>query len=259
MRGVRTCSRAPGIAAAARAAGAVLGFVGTCHLACALAICIALQTVVLQSVPAIAAARDAAASAASLRPPDATTKSRLGLKDWPIRIRLEVPAIRQPTPMSCWATVYTMMRSWKLGRPVSIDAAISELGAPFTKYLSDDGGLPGGQELEFVKAAGLRAKPPASYPLTIFRKLLRENGPVWIVTGDGITSHARLLVGIYGTDEAEKIETYKSSVMEFIDPASGKYVYEPALKFFAVFEREAAFIVDNRYDALDLRWQIISY
>ena len=105
----------------------------------------------------------------------------------------------------------------------------------------------------------VRAKPPASYPLTMFRKLLRDNGPVWIVTGDGITSHARLLVGIYSIDDAEKLETYKGTTMEFIDPASGNYVYEPALKFFAVFERETAFIVDNRYDALDLRWQVISY
>jgi hypothetical protein len=53
---------------------------------------------------------------------------------------------------------------------VAIDAAIAELGAPFTTYLAEDRGLPGGQELEFVKAAGLRAKPPASYPLTMFRK-----------------------------------------------------------------------------------------
>jgi hypothetical protein len=195
----------------------------------------------------------------SLRPVDSTEPVRLSLKELPIRVRLEVPAIKQPSRMSCWATVYAMMRSWKAGRPVTIDAAIADLGAPFTTYLTEDRGLPGGQELKFVKAAGLRAKPPASYPLTMFRKLLRDNGPVWIVAGDGITSHARLLVGIYGTDDAEKLETYKGTTMEFIDPASGNYVYEPALKFFAVFERETAFIVDNRYDALDLRWQVISY
>jgi hypothetical protein len=63
----------------------------------------------------------------------------------------------------------------------------------------------------------------------------------------------------HGIDDAEKLETYKGTTTEFIDPASGNYVYEPALKFFAVFERETAFIVDNRYDALDLRWQVISY
>lgn len=198
-------------------------------------------------------------NAGLLRPVDSTERVRLGLEDLTVRIRLDVPAIKQPTPMSCWAAVYAMMRSWKAGKPVAIKAAIAELGAPFTTYLAEDRGLPGGQELEFVKAAGLRAMPPASYPLALFRKLLRDKGPVWIVTGDGITSHARLLVGIYGTDDAEKPATYKGTTMEFIDPASGHYVYEPALKFFPMFEREAAFIVNNRYEALDLRWQVISY
>lgn len=47
--------------------------------------------------------------------------------------------------------------------------------------------------------------------------------------------------------------------MEFIDPASGTYVYEPALEFFDTFERETAFIVNNKYDSVDLRWQVISY
>lgn len=193
------------------------------------------------------------------KPTDSTEQVRLDLKDLPVRVRLDVPAIKQPSPMSCWATVYAMMKSWKARRPVSIEAAIAELGAPYTTYLAEDRGLPGGQELAFVKAGGLHAMPPASYPLTLFRKLLRNNGPVWIITGDGITSHARLLIGIYGADEAEKRATYESTTMEFIDPASGTYVYEPALGFYEMFERETAFIVDNGYDSLDLRWQVISY
>lgn len=200
------------------------------------------------------------ANAAQPRKPiDSTEQVRLDLKDFLVRVRLDVPAIKQPSPMSCWATVYAMMKSWKARKPVSIEAAIADLGAPYTGYLAEDHGLPGGQELAFVKAGGLHAMPPASYPLTLFRKLLRNNGPVWIITGDGITSHARLLIGIYGADEAEKRATYESTTMEFIDPASGTYVYEPALKFYEMFERETAFIIDNRYDSLDLRWQVISY
>jgi hypothetical protein len=190
---------------------------------------------------------------------DPSRQTRTDFADAAVRIRVDVPAIKQPSPMSCWATVYAMMKSWKAGKPVSIEAAIAELGPPFTSYLSEDNGLPGGQELAFVKAGSLHAMPPASYPLTLFRKLLRDRGPVWIITGDGITSHARLLVGIYGASEAEKRATYEATTMEFIDPASGTYVYEPALKFYDMFERETAFIVDNGYNSLDLRWQVISY
>ena len=190
---------------------------------------------------------------------DPTQQVRRDFKDLPVRVRLDVPAMKQPSPMSCWATVYAMMKSWKAQAPVSIEGAVADLGAPFTSYLAEDRGLPGGQELAFIKASGLHAMPPASYPLTVFRNLLRSSGPVWIIAGDGITSHARLLVGIYGSDEAEKIATYEETTMEFIDPASGTYVYEPAAKFFDTFERETAFIVNNKYDLVDLRWQVIFY
>jgi hypothetical protein len=126
-------------------------------------------------------------------------------------------------------------------------------------YLVDDKGLPGGQELSFVNAVGLHAMPPASYPLTDFRKLLRNKGPVWINTGDGFHSHARLLVGIYGVDESEKRATYEGTILEFVDPDSGEYVYKPALKFYEEFEQEARVIVDAKENARELRWQLISY
>lgn len=175
-------------------------------------------------------------------------------------IRLDVVPIKQDSENRCWATVYAMMLSWKIGRQVSPQSAVAALGAPYTGYFADDKGLPGGQERPFVSASGLHALPPASYPLTDFRRLLRTKGPVWIIAGDGIsTSHARLLIGIYGNDEAEKRSTYENTTMEFIDPASGTYVYEPAVKFYEVFEREAAQIVDEKLNALDLRWQVISF
>ncbi len=190
---------------------------------------------------------------------DQTQQVRRSFDDMAIRIRQDVPVMQQPTPMSCWATVYAMLESWKEKQPVTIEAAIARLGEPYVAYLSEDRGLPGGQELAFVEAAGLQAMPPANYPLSTFRRLLREKGPVWIITGDGITSHARLLVGIYGHDEEEKRSTYEATVMEFIDPALGAYVYEPALTFFDEFEREAAFIVNSNQDWVDLRWQVLSY
>lgn len=183
---------------------------------------------------------------------------RLDFRASPVRIRLDVTPIKQNSDNSCWATVYAMMLSWKVAKPVSVEAAIARLGPPYTTYLAEDKGLPGGQELAFVKASGLHAMPPASYPLTDFRKLLQNKGPAWIITGNGITSHARLLIGIYGMEEAEKRATYETTTLEFIDPASGAYVYQPALKFYEVFEQEATNIVDAKENARDLRWQVIS-
>lgn len=175
------------------------------------------------------------------------------------QIRYDVPLLKQPTSMSCWATVFAMMAGWKLGKQVTIEEALATLGPPYTTFFERDLGLPGGRERAFVAIAGMRAMPPASYPLTTFRRLLRDKGPVWVITGDGITSHARLLVGLYGPDDTETRATYAVTVMEFIDPISGAYVYETALSFLDEFEQEAAAIVNSGRDWIDLRWQVISF
>jgi hypothetical protein len=190
---------------------------------------------------------------------DPSQQARRSFDKIAVQIRLDVPVLKQPSPMSCWATVFAMLASWKAKTPVPIASAVAALGAPYTTYLAEDRGLPGGRELAFVKPAGLQALPPASYPLSTFRNLLRERGPVWIITGNGITSHARLLVGLYSPNEEESRATYEGTVMEFIDPAPGAYVYERALSFFDIFEREAAFVVDHHLDGIDLRWQVLSY
>jgi hypothetical protein len=152
-----------------------------------------------------------------------------------------------------------MLISWKNGHAMSIDEAVSLLGEPYKRYLKEDRGLPGGQELAFVKAAGLRADPPADYELSYFREQLAKKGPIWITTGNGLLSHARLLVGVYSLNNLETRENYEKSTIEFIDPELGSYTYESALEFYGEFEREAAFIVNNHEDLVELRWQIISY
>ena len=152
-----------------------------------------------------------------------------------------------------------MLLSWKTGKLISIDEAVSLLGEPYKTYLKEDRGLPGGQERVFVEAAGLRAEPPADYELSYFREQLAEKGPIWITAGNGISSHARLLVGVYSLNESETEENYEKTISEFVDPELGTYVYENAMTFYGEFEREAAFIVNNHEEMLDLRWQIISY
>ncbi|WP_084652732.1 papain-like cysteine protease family protein [Mesorhizobium sp. WSM1293] len=174
-------------------------------------------------------------------------------------VSYNVSPVRQPTPMSCWAAVYTMMRSWREQRMLTIPEAIATLGSPYLLYLSEDNGLPGGAEQDLVEKAGLRAIPPASYPLKTFRLLLRERGPLWITAGDGITAHARLLVGIYSPDENESAEAYKKSWMEFVDPEDGTFHYETAFDFEDLFEREAASLVGGHMDRTPLRWQIITF
>jgi len=44
-----------------------------------------------------------------------------------------ITPIRQPSSMSCWAAMYTMMYSWRNQRCVSIRDAVSRLGQKYTQ------------------------------------------------------------------------------------------------------------------------------
>ena len=171
----------------------------------------------------------------------------------------DVPSLRQTSAMSCWAAAYAMMKSWKDRSPLSEKAAVADLGDPWVDYYLKDTGLPGGKEREFVGAVGMESKPPANYMIKAYVQMLREHGPLWIITGDGINSHARLLVGIYGNSEAEGITAYEETTFEFIDPLSGTYRYESGLDFAGKFESEARWLVDGKRDDVELRDQILCW
>ena len=162
-------------------------------------------------------------------------------------VSFDVNPIRQNSHMSCWATVYTMMKAWKENRDnLSLRDALSSLGEEWIDYYLFDKGLPGGLEKKFVRETGMLSRAPASYPLETYVEMMREHGPLWIITGDGLTSHAKLLVGIYGYETAPSINEYEDTTFEFIDPATGSYFYQSALDFTKNFEAEASWIVDKK-------------
>ena len=82
---------------------------------------------------------------------------------------------------------------------------------------------------------------------------------LWIITGDGISAYARLLVGIYGNSDAKGIRAYEETTFEFIDPLSGTYRYESGLDFSHKFEMEARWLVDGKFDDVELRDQILHW
>ncbi len=165
----------------------------------------------------------------------------------------EIKAIKQPSSMSCWATVYAMMLSWKNNTTLTLDSAVERLGNPWKTYFDNDDGLPLGQERLFVSTAGLREEPPANYSIQGFINMLKNYGPLWIVTGNGISSHARLMIGIKGDG------SYENSKFSFINPQTGKIETQDALDFFREFELEARFVIDRRLDDIPFRWQIIHW
>ena len=157
----------------------------------------------------------------------------------------QVEPLKQTTVMGCWATVYTMMKSWKDDRVWTVGNAVADLGDDYVEYYVHDRGLPGGFEYRFVSDAGMIAKSPASYPLSFYAEILRDYGPIWITIGDGIRSHALLLVGIYGSSVDDTEKSYEDAIFEFIDPAAGVFIYEDTLDFLLEkYENEVLIIQD---------------
>jgi hypothetical protein len=192
---------------------------------------------------------------------DADTRSmaRRTFPDKQAFVTYDVKPLKQSTSMGCWATVFTMLKSWKDKRGWSVGEAVSSLGTPYVDRYVRDLGLVGGGERDFVRDANMVAEPPADYMLGGYLDMLKKDGPLWITLGDGLNSHALLLVGVYGTSAQETTAAYNTAVFEFIDPMTGSYTYRPADEFMSEFEREAAIVVNDATDDIDLRWQIIHW
>lgn len=161
-----------------------------------------------------------------------------------------VVPVKQPSNNTCWAAAWTMLKSWKENRKLSIEAAVSMLGPEWLGYLKQDKGLEAQTftEQRFLDASHLNSKPPANYLPSVYVDLLASEGPLWINTGDGILNHAMLMVSAQ-TTQGGRIN------FRFADPQSGSFTTKSDETFFQDFEREARFIMDRNLN-WDFRFQI---
>ena len=147
-----------------------------------------------------------------------------------------VPVLAQPSSMACWATVYTMLYSWKRQQSLTIEAALGALGQKWLNIYTDNTGLPGSEKSNFVRAAGLIAEPPMNPSMQGWEEMLRNYGPLWLTTnenpGQGWAIHARILVGIHGDGTAS------GTRFKIIDPAGGRQYEESVATFIPKYEDE---------------------
>lgn len=188
----------------------------------------------------------------NVRVPDALT-DRLPSATQPfidVVVRPPVVPIKQVSDKTCWAAVWAMLLSWREGRQLSIEEAVKRLGPEWLDHLKRDEGLAAQTftEQAFLSTSGLESKPPANYLPSVYVDLLASHGPLWINTGDGILNHAMLLVSAQ-TRRDQRID------FRFADPQSGEFVTKSDATFFADFEREARFIVEQKL-TWDFRFQI---
>jgi uncharacterized protein YycO len=155
----------------------------------------------------------------------------------------EVPAIRQPSSMTCWATVTTMMMSWLDGKRrnasvvLPIPEALARVGQTYVNKFNANKGLATEEKAPFLAAAGFVALNPQSFPVSEWEAMLRTYGPLWVTTDEdaspGFAIHARIMTGIKGDG------TPDGTQVSIVDPAGGRTYKEKLSTFIRKFEEEA--------------------
>lgn len=164
-------------------------------------------------------------------------------------VRVDIEAVRQPDPMSCWAAAGAMLANWnRTGSPLTAESYARSLGHPWTQRFEDRKGIDGREHQEFARSAGLVIHPPQNFMITAYAEMLQSFGPLWIATTHGnIGAHARVLVGVYGDGSPN------GTLMEFIDPRDGSRRREPFMTFLESFEQEAR----DASSLEEIRWQVM--
>ncbi|HBG58246.1 MAG TPA: hypothetical protein DDX07_09565 [Porphyromonadaceae bacterium] len=148
-----------------------------------------------------------------------------------------VPIIAQPSSMTCWATVATMMMSWKDKKSHTIEAAMDKAGAKYRAMFDANQGLPAEEHGDFAKACKMTGEPPMCYTVNGMRELLELHGPLIVIAdeapGDLWAIHARVVRGIYGDG------TVDGTSLRINDPAGGRRYTESFRAFTTKYEEVA--------------------
>lgn len=159
--------------------------------------------------------------------------------------------IGQPTVMTCWATTYTMMRSWREGKKFEIVEALEKPGKQYVELFKKDRALLPGQFLDFWTRGGLTVRGNAMFfPDYIWYDFLKKHGLLAVGTSSALPSvgglHLRIMEGL-------NCRGVPSDYYQFIDPAWGGMKYQ-----------ERAFVFESKYNlAMTIgpgaHWQVAHY
>lgn len=148
-----------------------------------------------------------------------------------------VPIIAQPSNMTCWATVATMMLSWDDKVSYSIETAMDKAGATYRALFDANKGLPAADHEAFATACDMKGEPPMCYTVSGLRELIESHGPLIVVTdekpGPNWAIHARVIRGIYGDG------TVDGTFLRINDPAGGRQYTESFRAFAKKYEEVA--------------------
>jgi hypothetical protein len=148
-----------------------------------------------------------------------------------------VPVLAQPSDKTCWATVTTMMISWRDQASYTIAQVMDMAGAPYDKKFKNNQTLRASEKEDLLDELDLRGEPPMSYAARGLLELLRQYGPLWVTTDEdpskNFSIHARIVIGMYGDGSPD------GTFLRIVDPAGGRQYDESFATFARKFEEEA--------------------
>jgi Papain-like cysteine protease AvrRpt2 len=155
--------------------------------------------------------------------------------------------IAQDKTNACWATVASMMLSWRDNwkYSMSIDDSIALFGAKWQKIYRDNTGLTAADKPLFLASAGLHSEPPASYTIELWESFLRNYGPLWVTTNEGagtafFSPHARIITGITSDGSPE------NTSVDVVDPNGGRCYVEKFVDFVRKYEDDVTHLSTPR-------------
>jgi GH24 family phage-related lysozyme (muramidase) len=147
-----------------------------------------------------------------------------------------LPIIAQPTPMTCWAAVITMMYSWKNSISLPIRDALGRIDSRFVAMFDANHGLDGNSANDLYNAAGLVQLNGFNPTIEGWLSLLQKYGPLYVDVGyaTGTTTHAIIVSGI--SDDG----TPAGTSITYIDPIGGNTVTISFKDFLVKYEAQSA-------------------
>jgi GH24 family phage-related lysozyme (muramidase) len=151
-----------------------------------------------------------------------------------------VASLQQNAPMTCWATVITMMESWRRQASIPVQTVLERAGQEWVDRYNRGEGLNVNLAKSLYDALGLVSLISQNPTIEYWEQLLRTYGPLYVDVGAGPTStHALIVTGIRGSG------TETGTNITFVDPGSGQVVNQ---RFDAFRQRyEAPSAVDWPY------------
>lgn len=131
----------------------------------------------------------------------------------------DIPLIQQPNGMACWATVATMLMSWRDQQCYIIETAMEKAGQEYADMFNNSQGLSAEKHEQFASACGMTIEYPQCYTAEGLYGLLVNYGPIIVITDEDSSPyfaiHARILKGI----DSDTVPD--TAYLMLIDPASG--------------------------------------